>query len=94
MSNEYKEIWKFLVNLHIDGVSMPRGARILSAQLQGDELCLWAEVCPKNPLTKYDFKIRGTGHQYLPSDGLEYLSTVQQGYFAWHVFVDKKLCLT
>lgn len=81
-----KAIWKFPLNLlNVQQVSMPTGARVLSVQLQGDTICLWAEVDPKAEQQPRDFYIVGTGHEYNPR-GLEYRGTVQTGVYVWHVF--------
>lgn len=70
------------------GVKMPVGASILSAQMQGGQLCLWALVVPKNPVELKTFRIIGTGHD-IDSDELarlKFVGTVQAGALAWHVW--------
>jgi len=88
-------IWEY--PLQIVGeqdLSMPRSARILSVQVQGDALCLWALVDPtENVLVTRRFHVIGTGHTH--SDalfGLTYLGTAQmgRGQLVWHVFEEER----
>lgn len=45
-----RTIWKYpLAITDTQNVMMPEGAEILSAQMQGDTLCLWALVNPDAP---------------------------------------------
>jgi hypothetical protein len=66
-------------------VPMPQGAKVLTAQSQRGELCLWAEVDPNAPPVDRCFRIVGTGHRFDP-DGLRYVATVQSGLLVWHVY--------
>ena len=69
-------------------VEMPKDPEILSAQFQGDQLCVWAMVEPDNAPRRVQFRIYGTGHP-LPDDFGTYVATVQQPGKAlvWHLFV-------
>lgn len=68
-------------------ISIPAGARFLCVQEQGTNLCLWALVDTKQPLTLRQIQIVGTG--YIADGCFEegYIGTVQMkdGY-VWHVF--------
>lgn len=59
---------------------MPEGSNILSIQMQGDTLCMWAEVETSAPSTlMVKFRAFGTGHQ-LPEPVEwkgQFISTVQ-----------------
>lgn len=66
---------------------IPSPQRFLSAQLQGNKICLWYEVNEHPSSDCYDdieFMIVGTGYRS-PNDAL-YLGTVQTGEFVWHVY--------
>ncbi len=80
-------IWKFTLSLGLTTLSMPRGAKVLSAQVQRDTVCLWACVDTTEPLVTRRFEIVGTGH---PMDriGRSYISTtlMDGGQLVWHVF--------
>lgn len=72
-------------------IEMPVGAEIISIQLQGSNICIWAIVDEEESMTVLrHFKIFGTGHDINSIDALKYLSTVQEptdsGAFVWHVF--------
>lgn len=79
-------IYKY--QLHVIGkqtVSVPVGARILTAQDQGGCICLWAECPQVEDMELREITVVGTGHDDLPS-GLRYVATVQIGVFVWHVY--------
>jgi len=83
-----KTIWKFPIELaDRQNLLMPEGAEILSAQMQGQFLCLWALVNPEARKTVRTIAVNGTGH---PIDDAErrYIGTTQMngGTFIWHVF--------
>lgn len=82
------QIWKFPINI-IDEqeVEMPHGAEILSAQMQGEELCLWALVSPACNKTSRTIEIFGTGNPITPATR-KFIGTAQMfgGRLVWHVF--------
>ena len=81
-----KTIWKFpLAHTMEQEIEMPYGARILCAQRQGVDGCLWAEVDPENVPRKRVIRIYGTGHDH--DEGAQsYIGTYQSGAFVWHVY--------
>lgn len=65
---------------------LPLSAKPLSVQLQGEQLCLWAEVnAGSSGQKQVVISIVGTGHP-IPPGAVNYLGTVQQGQFVWHVY--------
>lgn len=68
-------------------LSLPFGAKPLTVQLQNDALCLWALVDTDTDAESvpYYFAVCGTGHP-VPAGDWDYLTTVQQGPFVWHIF--------
>jgi hypothetical protein len=81
-------IWKFpLLITDIQTIAMPVGAQILTAQVQYDELQLWAIVDPHTANTGRTFAIATTGHamQFSPD---KYIATFQLngGLFVGHLF--------
>jgi hypothetical protein len=69
-------------------VSMPKGAKILSLQVQNDIPCLWALVDEDMEWRENRvFRIFGTGHVFAASPGT-FLGTVQlmEGALVFHVF--------
>lgn len=81
-------IWKFpLAVSAYQYIDMPAGARLLSAQMQGDTLCLWAQVDPDARTEPRLICVLGTGHPILHELG-EHLGTFQLfgGTLVFHVF--------
>jgi len=68
-------------------VSMPAGARLLTAQMQHGSLFVWAIVDPSAPRVLRCIRVYGTGHE-LPANPGAYLGTVQMhdGALVLHVF--------
>ncbi len=70
-------------------VSLPAGCKILSCQVQGAFICLWVECA--SPIKPLEFEQRrfwvvATGRPFVKTPELEYIATVQQGNFVWHVY--------
>lgn len=82
-----KTIHKYKPNF-VGEISVPEGAKILTAQLQGTAIVLWAEVETDNFNEDRTFIVVGTGWS-LDDEPTErtYIATVQEpsGY-VWHVF--------
>ena len=69
----------------IQTVELPDKSKLLSAQMQGSSLCLWARVNPKFAKINRHFRVIGTGQEF-NSVGLEYVATIQDAPFVWHLF--------
>jgi hypothetical protein len=84
-----KTIWKYTID-HKDSqdIRMPKGAFILTAQNQNNQLFLWAEVNPKATKETRVIEIFGTGTPIEEDMGVErkYIATVQEDVFVWHVY--------
>lgn len=83
-------IWKFPLEVaDQQKVKMPTGAKILTAQMQGDTCCLWALVDETRP--RFEFEIRdiaiyGTGNP-MPDEPGDYIATFQiMGGLVFHAF--------
>jgi len=88
LGQHMKRIWKYpLAAADQQRLSLPLNHRMLSAQLQGNEICIWVLVHPGDG-TRLDVEIRiyKTGNP-VPDDPGTFLATVQdpQG-LVWHVF--------
>ena len=84
-------IWKFI--LPIDGksvVSMPTNSEILTVQMQGADICIWALVYPEHGKVERTFEVFGTGHPIHSDMGIErkYIGTIQMygGDLVYHIF--------
>lgn len=82
-----KQIWKWDLSMALLGkeVFAPKGAELLTAQMQGDTICVWMKVDPDNPKEPRTFVVVGTGHGF-DDAGLSYCSSVQDGEYVWHIF--------
>jgi hypothetical protein len=68
---------------------LPRGHRILSAEMQGDTPSLWALVDPDAPKVAEQFRVVGTGNPIPEFDEgipLGHVATCQVPPFVWHLF--------
>jgi hypothetical protein len=86
-----KTIYKYELQITDEqGINMPIGAEILTAQMQGENLQLWALVDPDRDIKKRFFEVIGTGHDVTCFSNTErkYISTVQLsgGKLIFHVF--------
>ena len=82
-------IWKFPIYV-IDSqpVKMPKGAEILTVQLQGDQIYLWAMVDDgAKPETRI-IEVFGTGNPIPVNMGTNrtFIGTFQSPPCVWHVF--------
>lgn len=83
-----KRIFKYPVEITDDSkIMMPRGADVLSVQMQGEVPCVWTLVDDAAPMVKRKFKLRGTGH---PAEDLfadMFVGTFQmRGGLVFHLF--------
>lgn len=77
-------VWKFDLTLGPQHIQMPRGAKLLSAQTQGDKPCLWALVDDQALTEQRRVAVVGTGHA-APEDA-QFVATFQMGWLVFHVF--------
>lgn len=85
-----KSIWKFPLAVNDkQAIQMPKGAKILTVQVQGDGglPCIWALCDTEAPLENRLIAMFGTGHQ-APEGAADYIGTFQlhNGEFVFHVF--------
>lgn len=81
-------IWKYsLQSAPNFSIEMPRGAQILTVQLQGGRPYLWALVNPDAVLEPRYFFLAPTGESFVPP-ALDYIGTFQMdgGAFVAHLF--------
>lgn len=63
---------------------LPKGAKILTAQVQNGTIVLWSEVDLDRETEPRPIEIVGTG-TVVPKKSV-YISTVQDGPFVWHLY--------
>jgi hypothetical protein len=83
-----RQIWKYPLPKGLNLLEMPEKAIPRSVQIQGGQLCLWAEVQTNQPLEKRRFIVIGTGHPFPPVETRPdiYIGTVQDGALVWHIY--------
>lgn len=81
-------IYKYELMLRdAQAITMPEGAKILSAQKQRNTLCLWVQCDTRKHMQQRTILITGTGNKLpCPSNELRFIDTVQDDMFVWHVF--------
>jgi len=80
-------IWKYELKItDTNHVMMPEASKILTAQMQGNVLCIWAMVAPSSPLRERVIRIVGTGNPFRDAQNCRYIASVQERVFVWHVF--------
>lgn len=88
------KIWKYPIPVQDDiQIEMPKGARVLTVQRQGDlpefgGPCLWALVNPEAKKEIRQFRLAGTGHPIDHAEKLTYIGTFQMegGALVFHLF--------
>lgn len=86
-----RTIYKYQLKIEEEQMlALPHHAEILSVQVQGTNVYLWALVDPEQPIAKRVIWCYGTGmpfpeERYAPPK--KHLATVQQGVLVWHFFV-------
>lgn len=86
-----EQIWKYELTCNaIDGmdttIAMPDGAEVLTAQIQGEVVVLWAKVRPAAAKIERHFRIVATGEPIDP-EPMTFIATVQFRFgFVGHVF--------
>jgi hypothetical protein len=80
------KIWKTqLLKTDYQGIAVPFGAKFLTAQLQAGEWCIWYLCNDQQPMTSRKIVVVGTGHE-TPSGVLDYIDTIQDGAYVFHLF--------
>ncbi len=83
-----RTVRKYPVNEHVNEffIEIPKGAEILTLQVQSDQPMIWALVDTEETMVQRKFIIVGTGQPFKDSLLTRYTGTYQQGRFVWHVF--------
>lgn len=84
-----KTIWKFPIPAEDEvTIAMPKGARLLTVQVQRRNPCLWALVDDSAETATRRLAVRGTGHDADGLEGAAYVGTFQlvSGSIIFHLF--------
>ena len=82
-----RQVWKYsFAGTGQHDITLPRGAFVLSFQIQANMFTIWVLVDTKEKdLTVRRFEIIGTGWD-TEREYFEYFGTVQDDGFVWHLF--------
>lgn len=87
-------IWKYSIGINRicsiskAGIMLPKNGRILKVGMQGDSVCFWVMFNhPEAQVEARYFYVIGT-NQIVP-EGANYLDTVFDGDYVWHIFEEK-----
>ena len=86
-------IYKYVLKNDRTVLDLPKGAKVLTAQMQDEDVCLWVMVDPKRENETRIFNMYGTGHTIINPEQLVYVATVQMhdGEVVLHVFESVQL---
>lgn len=82
-----KTVWKIRLYMAPGRtvVVVPKGFVPLHADTQNGDICVWGLVDPDEREVEGSFDTFGTGHM-IPSPTGNYVGTVMDGEYVWHVF--------
>ena len=89
-----KTIWKYPMPLEDEiTFDMPKGARVLSVQVQAGKPYIWAVVDPAREREQRFFSLRGTGHPDNGAGDMRFIGTFQLagGGLVFHLFEPESL---
>ncbi len=84
-----KTIWKFNLNVEKRNyVEMPSNSKVLDVQMQDGKITMWALCETESERITVEILIFGTGWEIEGgTENLEYLATVQNNGYVWHLFI-------
>lgn len=83
--------YELIITDGVQDILMPESANVLSVGVQRDAICVWVMVDADTPLVTHKFRVVGTGWIMDPEyEYGEFVSTVLDGSFVWHVFYGGK----
>ena len=82
-----KTIHKYQLDPRDLNLSLPVGAKLLAAQEQNNQICVWAEVDTEADTELVGFEVFGTGHEMTDAPR-EYIGTafIDGGGFVFHIY--------
>ena len=83
-------VYKYLANIgNLTTLMLPKGAKILTVQKQGEYFCFWAlHTAEGSAIEPRNIIKVATGHAFDDTKQYEYIGTVQEldGALIWHYF--------
>ena len=85
-----RKIYKYeLERTDAQYIHLPIGYKMLAVKIQNDRIFLWALVDDSNTSVKVKIRIFGTGNPIEDESNLEFIDTVEDSSFIWHIFEEK-----
>lgn len=83
-----KTVYKFPLSMATyQSIALPVDAEVLTVQVQGTSVCLWAKIDPTLRRYPHGIAIHGTGHEF-NDDNYRYITTFQLNEaLVFHVFL-------
>lgn len=83
-----KQIWKYTLSVSDHPfITMPKGAKVLSVDVQHGDVQVWVLVDPEAPKELRGFRVAGTGQPLEEKiESMRFIGTVQIGDLVWHIF--------
>lgn len=79
-----KSIYKYVIRgRHSTQFDMPLESKIVHADIQNGEFCIWAQVDTSRSTERRYFTVVGTGWEL--EDDMIHRGTVLEGSFVWHI---------
>ena len=79
-------VWKFKIDSRLMRIQMPKGTVVLTAQMQGDDIAMWAICNPtEHTFENRIFRLFDTG-EVLPDHAMSFIATLQIGQIVHHMF--------
>lgn len=66
-------------------VHMPKGARVVNFETQGEAMCFWAVVDPSARMEPRELTVFGTGWD-IEDERWQYVASLQDAPYVWHLF--------
>ena len=85
-----KKVFKRILSLQDSQViELQCYSKVLSVQMQGDDICLWYLCNPEECMEERKFCIHETEHEVGNGWDIKFLGTVQNNGLVWHVFEEE-----
>lgn len=83
-----QSIYKYKLQVEtMQDIELPKGAKILSSAVKGDDIFIWVRVDTTQEDKEYhSIMVYGTGHDVDPSADLRFIDTVFMRDLVFHVF--------
>lgn len=80
-------IYKYQIKRIAPAIKLPLGSQVLRAGIQNREVFIWALVnLDETEFVEREFAVWGTGWEIEEYPNVDFISTVFEGPYVWHIF--------